>query len=72
VRAWRIASALTSTPTTDFADRGDDGRAVAFAAGDVEHPLSGGDRARQRVTMHVFVPDLAHALGREALTGERE
>ena len=49
----------------------DDRRAVALAAGDVEHALARGDLARECVAMYVFVPDLAHAFGRESFSGER-
>ncbi len=44
--------------------------AVAFAAGRVEHAPAAGERAREHVAMPVFVPDFAHAFGREALAGE--
>ena len=43
---------------------------VALAAGGIEHPAPARKTARPRIAVPVFVPDLAHALGREAFTGE--
>src|SRR5690606_36249564 len=47
-------------------------RAVAFAAGRIEHAPTGGEAAREGVAMPVFVPNLAHAFGREAFASERQ
>ena len=41
---------------------------VLMAAPRLSEPAR--ERARKRVAMHVLVPDFAHTLGREALTGE--
>ena len=49
---------------------GQDGTAVAFATGGVEHTPALGPGLDQGVAVPMFVPDLAHALGREALAGE--
>ena len=49
---------------------GKQSRSVTLATGGIEHAQAVRERARKRVAMHVLVPDFAHTLGREALTGE--
>ena len=44
--------------------------AVAFATGRVEHALVATERHGEGIAVPVLVPDLAYALGREALAGE--
>src|SRR3546814_3613355 len=45
--------------------------AEALAAGGVEHAPTVRQRCGKSIAMPVFVPDLAHALGGEALAGKR-
>jgi len=51
---------------------GEQRRSVTLAARAVEHALALNQAARERIAVPVLVPDLAHALGREAFAGERQ
>src|SRR3989442_13345282 len=52
-------------------DRGEQRRAIAFAAGDIEDCLTGHEGPGERISVPVLVRDLARALGQESFAGER-
>src|SRR5437867_7395664 len=52
-------------------DCGEQRRAIAFAAGDIEDCLTGHEGPGERISVPVLVRDLARALGQESFAGER-
>ena len=71
-RACSNASGLASTPTTEIAVRGEHGRAVALAAGEVDDPPAADPRGDPAVDDQVALEPvvLLRHVGERALAGQ--